>query len=262
MRFNRKGVTKIKLLPNIASTALLPTRSEISAGTDLTDGIRSIDGWSLENQPIETPDMGSTFVPKIDGDDAAADSSLGFYEDNTLDDIETDLAKGTTGYICIFSKGDVPAGKGLDVFPVKVASNAKAYSTDNEAAQINVQFVITDRPVFNQTVPAAGPDEVQTVTVTGTPTGGTYTLTFSGETTAGIAFDATASVVQDALEALSNIAPGDVVCAGGPHPDTAITVTFGGAYDAMDVPQMTASAVGLTGGTTPAVTVTTTTPGG
>lgn len=262
MRFNRKGTTKIKFLPTIASTALLPTRAEISAGTDLTNGIRSIDGWSLQNQPISTPDMGTTFVPKIDGDDEAADSSLGFYEDNTLDDIETDLAKGTAGYIAIFSKGDVPGGTGLDVFPVKVASNSKAYTTDNEAAQINVQFVITDLPQFNMTVPPAGVDEVQTVTVTGTPTGGTYTLSFSGQTTAGIAFDATASAVQTALVALSNIAPGDVVCAGGPHPGTAITVTFGGAYDGVDVPQMTASAAGLTGGSSPAVTVTTTTPGG
>lgn len=262
MRFNRKGTTKIKFLPTIAASSMIPTRAEISAGNDLTDGIRSIDGWGLENQPIDTPDMGSTFVAKIDGDDVAADSSLGFYEDNTLDDIETDLAKGTVGFMCIFSKGDVPGGKGLDVFPVKVASNVKAYTTDNEAAQINVQFVITDRPVQNQTVPPAGTDEVQTVTVTGTPTGGTYTLTFSGQTTAGIAFNAAASAVQSALEALSNIAPGDVVCAGGPHPGTPITVTFGGAYDGTDVPQMTTSAAGLTGGTSPAVTVSTTTPGG
>ena len=262
MRFSRKGTIKIKFVPSIASTALLPTRAEISAGTDLTDGVHSIDGWTLENQPIETPDMGTTFVAKIDGDDSAADSSLGFYEDNTLDDIETDLAKGTAGFIVFFSKGDVPAAKGMDVYPVKVASNSKQYSADNEPAKINVQFVITDRPVFNQVVPAAGTDEVQTVTVTGSPTGGTYTLTFSGQTTSGIVYNATSSQVQTALEALSNIAPGDVVCAGGPHPGTPITVTFGGAYDGVDVPQMTASAASLTGGTSPAVTVSTTTPGG
>jgi hypothetical protein len=53
-----------------------------------------------------------------------------------------------------------------------------------------------------------------------------------------------------------------VVCGGGPHPGTPVTVTFGGNYDGADVPQMTASAAGLTGGTSPAVTVTTTTPGG
>ncbi|MDX2947989.1 phage tail tube protein [Streptomyces caniscabiei] len=153
-RFNRKTLTRIMFLPTVASTALLPTRAEITGGTDLTDNISAIDGWSLENQPIETPDMGSTFVSKIDGNDSAADSSLTFYEDSTADDIETDLAKGTSGFIAIFSKGDIAAAKGLDVFPVKVASNSKAYTADNEAAKITVQFVITDRPAFNQTVPA------------------------------------------------------------------------------------------------------------
>lgn len=260
-RFNRKTATRIMFVPTIASSSLLPTRSEISAGTDYTDQINAIDGWALENQPIETPDMGSTFVSKIDGDDSAADSSLTLYEDSTADTIETDLAKGTTGYICIFSKGDVGAAKGLDVFPVKVASNSKAYTTDNEAAKITVQFVITDRPVFNQTVPAAGTNEVQTVTVTGSPTGGTYTLTFSGQTTGAIVYNATASAVQTALEGLSNVAPGDVTAAGGPHPGTPVTVTFTGTYAGTDVPQMTATA-SLTGGTSPDVTVTTTTPGG
>jgi hypothetical protein len=104
--------------------------------------------------------------------------------------------------------------------------------------------------------------ELQTVTVTGTPTGGTYTLTFSGQTTAGIPFNATAAQVKTALEALSNINPGDVVVAGGPHPGTAVTVTFSGQYAGDNVAQMTASGAGLTGGTTPAVAVATTTAGG
>ena len=154
MRFNRKGTTKIYFLPTIAATTLIPTTAEITAGTDWTEHIHSIDGWNLENSPIETPDMASTFVSKIDGDDTAADSSLGFYEDSVTDDVETDLAKGTTGYVVIFSKGKTASAKGMDVFPTKVASNSKTYSTDNEAAKINVQFVITDRPALNQTVPA------------------------------------------------------------------------------------------------------------
>jgi len=261
-RFNRKGTTKIVFVPSIASAAYLPTAAEITAGTDYTNQIRTIDGWGIENQPIETPDMQSTFVSKIEGDDQASDSSLGFYEDDELDDIETDLAKGTEGFIIIFSKGKTPLSKGMDVFPIKVASNSKGYSTDNEAAPINVQFVITDRPALNQTVPSPGPDEVQTITITGTPTGGTYTLTFSGQTTASIVYNATSGAVQAALEALSNIAPGDITCAGGPHPGTPITVTFGGGiYDGTNVAQMTATA-SLTGGTSPAVAVTTTTPGG
>ena len=111
--------------------------------------------------------------------------------------------------------------------------------------------------------PYSGPtSEVQTVTITGTPTGGTYTLTFSGQTTAGIPYNATAAQVKAALEALSNINVGDVLVSGGPHPGTAVVVAFAGQYLGADQPQMTASAAGLTGGTSPAVTVTTTTAGG
>lgn len=109
--------------------------------------------------------------------------------------------------------------------------------------------------------PVAGTNEVQTITVTGGPTGGTYTLTYGAQTTGNIAYNASASAVQTALEALSNIAVGDVLCEGGPHPGTPITVEFMGALGAQDVTQMTADDTNLTGGTTPTVTVTTTTPG-
>lgn len=104
--------------------------------------------------------------------------------------------------------------------------------------------------------------EVQTVTITGTPTGGTFTLTLNGETTAGIAYNATAAAVESALEALPSLAAADVTVTGGPGPGTPYVVTFGGAYAGTNVAAMTASAAGLTGGTTPAVTVTTTTAGG
>jgi hypothetical protein len=107
---------------------------------------------------------------------------------------------------------------------------------------------------------AAATNEVQTVTITGSPTGGTFTLTWSGQTTSGIAYNATAATVRTALEALSNIAPGDVTVtgsAGGPY-----TVTFGGAYLGDDIAQMTASGASLTGGSSPAVSVSTTTAGG
>lgn len=154
-RFNRKGTTKIYFLPTIAATTLIPTNTEITAGTDYTGQINAVDGFTLENTPIETPDMESTFVSKIGGDDSAADSSLTFYEDSTLDEIETDLAKGTSGFIVIFSKGKTEGAKGMDVYPVTVVSNSKAFTTDNEAAKITVQFTITARPVFNQTVPTA-----------------------------------------------------------------------------------------------------------
>jgi hypothetical protein len=95
--------------------------------------------------------------------------------------------------------------------------------------------------------------EEQVVTITGAPTGGTFTLTFEGETTAPIDFDATAGDVQAALEALGAIEPGDVEATGGPLPGAAVTLTFGGQYAGEDIPQVTATS-SLTGGTTPGVT--------
>lgn len=99
--------------------------------------------------------------------------------------------------------------------------------------------------------------EQQSVTITGAPTGGNFTLTYNGATTAAIAYNATAATVKAALEALPGIAVGDITVtgsAGGPY-----TVTFAGAGG--DVPAMTASGAGLTGGTSPGVTIATPTPG-
>jgi hypothetical protein len=107
-------------------------------------------------------------------------------------------------------------------------------------------------------VQAAGTAEVQTLTPSGTISGGTFTITFSGQTTAAIAFNATAATIQAALEALSNVAPGDVVAAGGPINTTPVTLTFYSALQG-DQPQVTITS-SLTG-STPAVTPTTTTAG-
>ena len=109
---------------------------------------------------------------------------------------------------------------------------------------------------------AGAVNEGQTVTITGTPTGGTFTLTWQGETTAAIAFNATAAAVEAALEALSVINVGDVAVTGGPGPGTAYVVTFSGQYHGENVAAMTASGASLTGGSSPAVAVTTSTAGG
>jgi len=109
------------------------------------------------------------------------------------------------------------------------------------------------------TLKTNGTDEVQQVATSGTVSGGTFPLTYDGQTATGIAWNATATDVETALIALSNIAPGDVDCAGGPLPGTPVTVTFQGNLAATNVPQMTTSSASLTGGGT--IAVTTTTPG-
>lgn len=106
----------------------------------------------------------------------------------------------------------------------------------------------------------AGASEVQTVTITGTPTGGTFTLGFGGDTTDGIAYNATAAAVQTALRALDTIGDDGVNVTGGPGPGTPYVVTFAGPLAAQAVPLLDKTAA-LTGGTTPNVTVVETTPG-
>lgn len=98
-------------------------------------------------------------------------------------------------------------------------------------------------------------DEVQTVTEGGSGLT-SYTLTFSGQTTAAIAADATAAQVQAALEALSTVGAGNVSVTGaasGPY-----TVTFQGALANTNVAEMTATPTEGTG----TVTIATTTAGG
>lgn len=90
-------------------------------------------------------------------------------------------------------------------------------------------------------------NEVQRISRSGTVTAGTFTLSFDGQgPTSGIPFNATFAQVQSALEGLSNIAPGDVVCTGGPLP-TDIDVEFQNTYAGDNVPQMTDDDSGLIG---------------
>lgn len=106
-------------------------------------------------------------------------------------------------------------------------------------------------------------NEVQTITMNGGPTGGSFTLTFQNRTTAPIAYNATAADVLAALLALDTVAPGDVTTAGGPLAGVTpapVTVTFLGNYAATDVRPMTVAAT-LTGGTNPSVTIAETTKG-
>jgi hypothetical protein len=102
------------------------------------------------------------------------------------------------------------------------------------------------------TVGAAPVAEVQTVTVA-SATGGTFTLSFSGNETGDIAYNAPVAAVQTALRAVVGQNNVNVTGTVGSY-----TVTFVGAYSGVNVPQLVADGTDLTGGT---VSVVTTTPG-
>jgi len=114
--------------------------------------------------------------------------------------------------------------------------------------------------------PGAGTSEVQTLTIGGTPTGGTFQLAFEGLTTAAIPWsnvNATLiAAIDAALEALASIGTGNVVVAVGTMTagiGTA-TITFGGSLAAKAVATIAVANNSLTG-TSPTLAVAETTPG-
>jgi hypothetical protein len=95
-------------------------------------------------------------------------------------------------------------------------------------------------------------NEQQTLTVVG----GTFTLSFDGQVTAPIPFNATAAQVRAALEALGTIGVGNVTVTGGPLPGGAVTVTFVAGRGGTQQAQLGADSSGLDAGVvTPATTV-------
>lgn len=122
-------------------------------------------------------------------------------------------------------------------------------------------------PYFSAGAPGAGTDEVQTLTIGGTPTGGTFTLAFNGFNTAAISWNSTnatlVSNIDTALEALPNIGTGGVTTAVGTMTAGVgtITITFAGSQVAKRaVPTITVVSNDMTG-TSPTVAVAETTPG-
>lgn len=121
------------------------------------------------------------------------------------------------------------------------------------ASQPGRSYVKSAAFAANTLSAVGGVSEQQVVTLTGSPGGGTFKLSYRGQQTSTIAFDAAASAVQTALRALSNVGATGLSVAGsngGPW-----TVTFAGPLANTNVFMLQADATGLTGGTAPGVTV-------
>jgi hypothetical protein len=95
------------------------------------------------------------------------------------------------------------------------------------------------------------PRDTQRLTISGTPTGGKFTLKLGDETTPEIPFDASASQVQGALEQLTS-GHTDFTCRGGPLPAQGVTLVF---VNPSRTGQFEVDTQNLTGGTNAQVSV-------
>lgn len=115
-------------------------------------------------------------------------------------------------------------------------------------------------------LPVGGTSAVQTITIGGTPTGGTFTLTFGGLTTGSIAWSATdatlAANIAAGLNALSNVGAAGVAGSVGSGSSGIGTylVTFQNQNADLSVPTITVGSNNMSG-TSPTVAVATTTTG-
>jgi hypothetical protein len=112
--------------------------------------------------------------------------------------------------------------------------------------------------------PVAGTNEVQTLTIGGTPTGGTFRLSFEGRRTGAITWSATNATLLANMNAAMDAAwgAGAVVAAAGTL--TAgigtVTLTFGANYAKRAVGMISVFSNALTG-TAPTLAIAETTPG-
>lgn len=94
----------------------------------------------------------------------------------------------------------------------------------------------------------ASVDEVVTISDVNSPDGGTFKLSFGGQQTGAIDYNATAATIEAALIALSSIEVNEVSCSGGPLPDANVVVTFVGGLGGQNVGAVTLSNNSLTSG--------------
>lgn len=140
---------------------------------------------------------------------------------------------------------------GAERFPFGLVSDLDIRIGQTDAA---VTGKLLGQALIEQITLTPGISEVDTVSL-GSPSAGNFTLTVASQTTSNIAFNAAASAVQTALQALSSVGSGNALvtgAAGGPY-----TVTFAGALANQSV-ILTGNGAGLTGGT---FAITRTTPG-
>lgn len=150
-RYHIRGKRKLHFLPAVAG--LSPTRAEITAGTDLSPEVASMDDFNVTANLIDAPDLGNSFTSKVTGEDEIGTPTLNIYDNDTDTTLRTLLAKGEEGFLCLFLHGDIP-GDIVQVYPVESSGFNDQHDLD-AVAQAEVVFAVTSPPNLNGVVPAA-----------------------------------------------------------------------------------------------------------
>lgn len=250
------------------------TNEEAFQFEQLTKSVRDHAQWAIINGDVDR--VGGDNAEGFDGLDKAlrgssteigADTSLDWTSAAITDEAKAHTALDSLDELVSMVEGGADAilGNLKSIQRVRSIARRAGYYTRSEDAlgRVVERFGNTVLQDLGQT--GDGTDVIKmgnrdvdssiwTIANSGSPTGGTYTLTVAvdgaaAEPTAAIAFDATAAAVRTALEGV--VGAKNVTVTG----TTTKTITFVGALT--DAPVVVALGTNsLTGGTTPSVTVT------
>ena len=176
----------------------------------------------------------------------------------THDDTAADIQAALEALPSIGEDNVVCAGGALPTAVTVTFAEALA-SQDLPLLVVDFTGAVSTIVVTETTKGSTGNNEIQTIDLLNSPTGGTFTATFDGQTTGNIAYNASAATVEAALEALSNITVGDLTTTGGSLPGTPVSVEFGGSLAETNLTELTIDPTNLTGG--PSIAISTPTPG-
>jgi len=159
---------------------------------------------------------------------------------------------------------DWPGGSGINVLPTTTAATSSLLSNgdfEDETIENVPDDWIVDVGTVGTTLKVTGPEE-QTVTISGTPTGGSYLLQWTdlastNHSTEAIAYNAAAATVQAALRAIPGLEL-VTVSSTGTSPDYTHTVVF---ENVPGNPDQLTSVNHLTGGSSPTIAHATTVAG-
>ncbi|MHC4105235.1 MAG: flagellar filament capping protein FliD, partial [Planctomycetota bacterium] len=251
--------TKITGLDQFGSNPLEGGEVIEITGTDhFGNSITQVDISLTDNTKI------SHIIAEIE--DAFDDNVKATFENGKI--IVTDTADGTSSLSITLTYNANGSAATLSL-PTMAVSMEGGNTTANLAGFAESDFTLTQAAQDSKLNVDGYPSvtavsEVQTLTLTaGNPNNGTYTLTYNGETTSAIDYNAGASVIQAAINALTHVNAGDITVsetgvAGIVDGDVIFTFkdTLG------DVPMISADHSLLTGpGQPPALGVTETTKG-
>lgn len=155
-RYVPRGRNQYIFLPTVSTFTdgvPVPTKAELTAGTDITSEIFEVNGFSTKSNFTESSDASTTFKGKLFSSAEADDSTISFNASDDGLDIRTVLTEGQRGYLVIGTAGLATASKG-EVYEVIVGSMTAEKTLDN-AALITVSFAVPTRPNKAYTVPAS-----------------------------------------------------------------------------------------------------------